>query len=122
MARRARPRTTIALSCSTARSSPPIRAIRHALAHEAQRARDFVAIGDARTTDECYAVEARAYLTSAALWQRWYGPSGKPNPATDYERNANAILARHPRRPGGLCRPRARTLCARLPPPGPRRG
>ncbi len=64
------------------------------LAHETQHAADFGTFGTARNAAECYAVEARGFLTEAALWQRWYGPAGKADPADQYERNANAILAR----------------------------
>ncbi len=63
------------------------------LAHEAQHAYDFAAQGTARNAGECYAIEARGLLTEAAIWQRWYGPGGKPDPTNDYERNGNAILA-----------------------------
>ncbi len=63
------------------------------LAHEAQHAYDFSTQGDARNASECYAVEARGLLTEAALWQHWYGPGGKADPVSDYERNGNAILA-----------------------------
>jgi hypothetical protein len=63
------------------------------LAHEAQHAYDFSTQGAARNAGECYAIEARGLLTEASIWQRWYGQGGKPNPANDYERNGNAILA-----------------------------
>jgi hypothetical protein len=63
------------------------------LAHEAQHAYDFTRQGAPRNAGECYAVEARALLTEAAIWQRWHGPNGKSSPTTDYERNGNAILA-----------------------------
>ena len=63
------------------------------LAHEAQHAYDFTTGGAARNAGECYALEARGLLTEAAIWQRGYGPGGKPDPANDYERNGNAILA-----------------------------
>jgi hypothetical protein len=63
------------------------------LAHEAQHAYDFSTLGAPHNAAECFAVEARGLLTEAAIWQHWYGPTGKPNPTTDYERNGNAILA-----------------------------
>ncbi|MFN8516954.1 MAG: hypothetical protein U0841_31155 [Chloroflexia bacterium] len=63
------------------------------LAHEAQHAYDFSTLGAPTNAGECYAVEARGLLTEAAIWQRWFGPTGKPNPSTDYDRNGNAILA-----------------------------
>jgi hypothetical protein len=63
------------------------------LAHEAQHAYDYTRQGAPLNAAECYAIEARGLLTEAAIWQRWYGPTGKPNPTTDYDRKGNAILA-----------------------------
>jgi hypothetical protein len=72
------------------------------LAHEAQHAYDFATLGAPRNAAECYASEARGLLTEAAIWQHWYGPTGKPNPTTDYERNGNAILAALRANPAGF--------------------
>jgi hypothetical protein len=72
------------------------------LAHEAQPAYDFSTQGAPRNAGECYAAEARGLLTEAAIWQRWYGPAGKPTPANDYERNGNAILAALRANPAGF--------------------
>ena len=61
--------------------------------HEGQHAYDLWTFGPPRTTDECYALEYRGFLASAALWRAWYGDRGKPNPVNDFEREENAILA-----------------------------
>lgn len=62
------------------------------LAHEAQHAYDFAAFGGDQSEDECYALEVRGFLVGAAIWQGWYGPNGKPEPANDFERAQNGLL------------------------------
>lgn len=63
------------------------------VAHEAQHAADFTAFDGDQSEDECYALEVRGFLVGAAIWQTWYGPDGKPNPANDFERAQNGLLA-----------------------------
>lgn len=62
------------------------------LVHEMQHARDFNAIGNARNAKECYAFEARGFLTEAYLWQTWYGAAGKSPTGDPLEREENSIL------------------------------
>lgn len=61
--------------------------------HEGQHAYDIFKYGAPVTTADCYRLEYRGFLASAALWQAWYGDKGKANPVNDLERENNAILA-----------------------------
>lgn len=62
------------------------------LAHEGQHAHDFLTYGPPRSRGECLTLEYRGFLAEAALWESWWGPRGKPDPANDFERAENAIL------------------------------
>ncbi len=64
------------------------------LVHEMQHARDLNTLGDARNAQECYAAEARGFLTEAYLWQTWYGPAGKATTNDRLEREENVVLRR----------------------------
>jgi hypothetical protein len=63
------------------------------LGHEGQHAYDNAVSGGDRSANECYAIELRGFLVGASLWQAWYGPAGKPNPASAFERTENEVLA-----------------------------
>lgn len=78
--------------------SPMLRALDpHDLAvvtgHEGQHAYDIATHGPPQTTNDCFTLEYRGFMAEATLWQAWYGPNGKPNPANDFETSENAILA-----------------------------
>jgi hypothetical protein len=62
------------------------------MAHEAQHATDLIASGGPVTANECYAFELRSFLVGSAIWQSFYGPTGKPNPGNAFELRENAIL------------------------------
>lgn len=63
------------------------------LGHEAQHAYDIATYSGDKSANECYALELRGFLVGSALWQGWYGPGGKPNPANEFERTENQVLA-----------------------------
>ena len=62
------------------------------LAHEMQHARDFNVLGSPRNARECYAFEARGFLTEAYLWLTWFGPDGKSPTSGVLDREENSIL------------------------------
>jgi hypothetical protein len=62
------------------------------LVHEMQHASDFTTIGLPRNAKECYAFEARGFLTEAYLWQTWHGAAGISPTSDPLEREENTIL------------------------------
>ncbi len=60
--------------------------------HEGQHAYDFYQFGPPNQGEQCYTFELRGFLSEAILWNTWYGPQGKANPANDFEREENAIM------------------------------
>jgi hypothetical protein len=62
------------------------------LAHEMQHARDFNVLGGARNAAECYAAEARGFLTEAYLWMTWFGPDGKSPVSESIDGEENSIV------------------------------
>lgn len=62
------------------------------LVHEMQHAHDFNTVGNPRNAKECYALEARGFLTEAYLWQTWHGPDGKSPTGDMLDREENMIL------------------------------
>jgi hypothetical protein len=73
------------------------------IAHEATHAQDavsgYLASGG---TDACIDSEVRAFRTSARFWLAYFGPAGKPDAATDLERQLNLIAQREADDPTSL--------------------
>jgi len=57
-----------------------------------QHARDFNVLGGARNAAECYAAEARGFLTEAYLWMTWFGPDGKSPVSESIDGEENSIV------------------------------
>lgn len=73
------------------------------LAHEATHAQDsvsgYLSSGGASS---CIGSEIHAFHNSALFWLEMYGPSGKPDPADELERQMNLIADRELNDPQGL--------------------
>jgi hypothetical protein len=73
------------------------------LAHEATHAQDavsgYLATGGASA---CIDSEVRAFRASARFWLAVFGPSGKPEPTSDLERQLNLIAQREQLDPPSL--------------------
>jgi hypothetical protein len=97
------------------------RAVAALLAHEATHAHDDV-YGEQADADRrlsavrgCMVGELRARLAELEVWQQFYGPGGKPQPAHEYEADLNDELARYvaaPRQYAADARKDHRRQCA----------
>jgi len=87
------------------------KAIATLIAHESKHLADDVPGADIRSREGCFQFEIRAFTEQARVWQEYYGPSGKPSPQDDLDRELNSWLASYRRGPAEIER-RVRQLYA----------